>query len=231
MIQLFPVELEFTATHELFSLFKDHKLFVNENFVSCSWIPKCTRNHLITCKKRIYSVLTKKVDLNDIVYANVLNNWSIMLQKGRYAQRFPLIVRCWYRQETNPYKGLSYILITEEKYPFDIDKSEIDKSICFKGLKKTISRITDMRQPYLLRLLFRFKQPDLLLTKPLELTTSPWEPLNHTSPNLLLGSGYFPDPLQISKVFFRFLNLVILKGLKINDLSPFFSPFLNFVKK
>ena len=88
-----------------------------------------------------------------------------------------------------------------------------------------------MRQPYLLRLLFRFKQPDLLLTKPMELTTSPWEPLNHASPNLLLGSGYFPDRLQIAKVFFRFLNLVILKGLKLNDLSPFFSPFLNFVKK
>ena len=31
-----PVELEFTATLELFSSFKDHKLFVNENFVSCS---------------------------------------------------------------------------------------------------------------------------------------------------------------------------------------------------
>ena len=63
-----------------------------------------------------------------------------------------------------------------------------------------------MRQPYLLRLLFRFKQPDLLLTKPIELTTSPWEPLNHASPNLLLGSGYFSDPLQISKVFFRFFK-------------------------
>lgn len=63
-----------------------------------------------------------------------------------------------------------------------------------------------MRQPYLLRLLFGFKQPDLLLTKPLELTTSPWEPLNHASLNLLLGSGYFPDPLQISKVFFRFFK-------------------------
>ena len=63
-----------------------------------------------------------------------------------------------------------------------------------------------MRQPYLLRLLFRFKKPDLLLTKPMELTTSPWEPLNLASPNLLLGSGYFPDPLQISKVFFRFFK-------------------------
>ena len=73
------------------------------------WLP--ARNAYIRC-------LQKKVDLNDIVYANVLNNWSIMLQKGRYAQRFPLIVRCWYRQETNPYKGLSYILITEEKYSF-----------------------------------------------------------------------------------------------------------------
>ena len=70
-------------------------------------------------QETIYSVLTKKVDLNDIVYANVLNNWSIMLRKGRYAQRFPLIVRCWYRQETNPYKGLSYILITGEKYSFN----------------------------------------------------------------------------------------------------------------
>ena len=63
-----------------------------------------------------------------------------------------------------------------------------------------------MRQPYLLQLLFRFKQPDLLLTKPMELTTSPWEPLNHASPNLLLGSEFFPDPLQIAKVFFPFFK-------------------------
>ena len=63
-----------------------------------------------------------------------------------------------------------------------------------------------MRQPYLLRLLFRFKQPDLLLTKPLELTTSPWEPLNHASPNLLLGSGFFPGPPSNIEGFFPFFK-------------------------
>ena len=58
-----------------------------------------------------------------------------------------------------------------------------------------------MRQPYLLRLLFRFKQPDLLLTKPLELTTSLWEPLNHASPNLLLGSGFSRTPFKYRRFF------------------------------